>query len=68
MTLFISKNVFYCPYHFFLLKKKSNFNYIDTYFRIYNHLEYVDLKSEISEVSAHLNYFLAKELSHCHKL
>ena len=34
MTLFRSKNVFYCPYPFFLLKKTSNFNDIDYYFRI----------------------------------
>ena len=40
---------------FFLLKKKSNCNDINYYFRIQNHLEYVDLKSEISEVTAHLN-------------
>ena len=39
----------------FFIKKTSNCNDI----RIQNHLEYVELKSEISEVSAHLNYFPA---------
>ena len=41
MTLFRSKNKFIIAY----------------YNRIQNHIEYVDLKSEISE--AHLNYFRA---------
>ena len=52
MTLFRSKNLL-------TSSKTSNYNDIDYYFRIQNHLEYVDLKSEISEVSAHLNYFRA---------
>ena len=43
----------------FFIKKTSNCNDI----RILNYLEYVDLKSEISEVSAHLTYFCAKELN-----
>ena len=59
MTLFRSKNVFFIAHTLFSIKKTSNCNDIDYYFRIQNHLEYVDLKSEISEVSAHLNYFRA---------
>ena len=47
MTLFRSKNVFIIAYC----------NDIDYYNRIQNHIEYVDLKSEISE--AHINYFSA---------
>ena len=38
-------------------KKTSNCNDIDNYFRIQNYSTYVDLKSEISEVSEHFNYF-----------
>ena len=57
MTLFKSKNVVFIAIPFFSIKKTSNNNDIDI--DIQNHLEYVDLKSEISEVSAHLDYFLA---------
>ena len=57
MTLFRSKNVFFIVHTLFSIKKPSNFDDIDYYFRILNHLEYVDLKFEISAVSAHLNYF-----------
>ena len=59
MTLFISKNVFFIAHTLFYIKKHHHCNDIDYYFRIQNYLEYVDLKSEISEVSAHLDYFLA---------
>ena len=49
MTLFRIKNVFFIAHTLFL-------HDIDYYFRT---LEYVDLKSEISEVSAHSIYFCA---------
>ena len=59
MTLFRGKNVFFIAHTLFSIKKTSNCNEIDYYFRVQNHLEYVDLKSEIFEVSAHLSYFRA---------
>ena len=52
MTLFRSKKVFFIAHTLFSIKKKSNNNDIDYYFRIKNHLEYVDLKSEMSQVAA----------------
>ena len=47
----------YSSLQLFSIKETSNCN--DYYFRIQNHSEYVDLKSEISEISAHINYFRA---------
>ena len=40
---------FFIVHTIFSIKKTSNFNDIDYYFRIQNHLEYVDLKFEISD-------------------
>ena len=63
MIFFRRKNVFFIAHTLFLsIKKTTNCNDIVYYFKIYNHLEYVDLKSEISEVSAHSNYFRVRIL------
>ena len=67
MTLFRSKNVFFIAQTLFSIKKK-HLNVMTTITLEFRIIYNVDLKSEISEVSAHLNYFRAKELSLCHKL
>ena len=57
MTLFRSKNVFFIAYTLFFLLRKTSNNGIDI--KNLESFRICWLKSEISEVSAHLDYFLA---------